>query len=116
MGDEKVSKLYDLWLKEVQETTGETNYIDCESRGRVWILPAIGRKKIGAVTEQDLQNILNAAYKAGRAEKTIKGIRGTIAQFLKFCRKCNVTTLFPENLKIPKIVKNETNYNVSIVN
>lgn len=107
VGDEKVGKLYDLWLQEIHDTTSETRYIDCESSGRIWILPAIGRKKISAVTEQDLQNILNSAYKAGRAEKTIKSIRGTIIQFLKFCRKCNATTLFPENLKIPKMAKKE---------
>lgn len=107
VGDEKVSKLYDLWLQEVRDTTGDTNYIDYESKGRIWIKPAIGNKKISTVTEQDLQNIINAAYKMKRAEKTIKNIRGTIIQFLKFCRKCKVTTLFPENLKIPKIVKKE---------
>ena len=59
------------------------------------------------VTEQHFQNIINTAFESGRAEKTLKNIRGTITQFLKFCRKCNATTLFPENIKIPKAKKEE---------
>ena len=101
-GTDKVEKVYKKWLQEINDTTGKGNHTNDESIGRVWILPEIGNKKMEAVTEQDCQNILNKAYKDGRTKKTIANIRGAINGFLKYARKSGVTTLHPEELKIPK--------------
>ncbi len=95
-------KLYKKWLDIVKATTSESNYNDREKHGRIWILPAVGHKKMQNLTEQDFQNILDAAYIAGKAEKTIKNIKGTIITFMKFARKSKATTLTLEFLTVAK--------------
>lgn len=70
--------------------------------------PVIGAKRIGKITENDLQLIIDRAYKSGEktlAWKTLSNIRATISAFMKYCRKENVTTLYPEDLKIPSGAK-----------
>ena len=97
-----VKDLYAEYLQDILDRTSRVYAVDEESRGRIHILPAIGHKKISAVTEYDLQKIINSAYKKGLSKKTLQNIRGTIMSFLKFCRKKRVTTLMPEDLVIPK--------------
>lgn len=99
--DIKVSALYAQYLQDVLDRTSLNNYTNLESIGRIWIEPAIGRKAISKVTEQDLQNILNAAHKKGRAKKTIMGIRGAFTSFLRYARKCKATELRADDLVIP---------------
>lgn len=67
-----------------------------------WIRPIIGKKRINAITEGDLQNILNKAGKKGLAKKSICNIREIIIKWMKFCRKNKFTTLNPEFLEIPQ--------------
>ncbi len=98
----KVSSLWDEYLEEKRLTTSYSNALRIESQGRVHLLPAIGHLKISAVTEQKLQNIINAAYKKGLSRKTLQGLKETLLELLKFCRKSRVTTLYPEYLYIPK--------------
>ena len=82
-----VEELYKIWLEKVKLATSEYNYNDRVKHGKNWILPAIGHKKIQSVTEQDLQDILDDAYIKGRAEKTIKNIRGSITTFFTWARR-----------------------------
>ncbi len=99
----KINKLYALFLEEVKERTNSTgNYTNLESIGRIWILPRVGVKQIQRLTEQDMQNVLNAAAKAGRSYKYISNIRGAFTAFLRFARKSHATTLHAEDLVIPK--------------
>lgn len=100
--DMTFEELYKKWLTSVKKTTSEYNYNDREKHGRVWILPAVGRKKMSRLTEQDFQDILDSAYVAGRAEKTIKNIRGTIITFMKYAKRCGKTTMVPESLTVSK--------------
>ncbi len=100
-GSIRVSKLYAQFLEDQQARTGTGNYTNNESIGRIWILPKIGFKRMEAVTEQDLQNVLNSAGKKQRSRDTIKNIRGCITAFLKFARKAGATKLHPEDLVIP---------------
>ncbi len=97
-----VKDLYADYIQDILERTSRVYATDEESRGRNYILPVIGNKKISNVTEYDLQNIITKAYKKGLAKKTLQNIRGTIMSFLKFCRKKQVTTLLPEDITVPK--------------
>ncbi len=97
-----VSKMYEKWLQEVKLNTGTGNYTNYESYGRIHILPALGHKKMSHLTEQDFQNVINAAFKKGLAKKTLGNLRGCMQTFLKYCRKNKVTTLFIEDLQISK--------------
>ena len=76
-----------------------------ESIGKVHIIPAIGKKKVSAITEFDLQKILTDAYNKGLSQKTLKNIRGCISAFMKYCRMRELTSLHPENVKINKKAK-----------
>ena len=98
-----VEDAYKEWLKKVKETTTEYNYCDRVKHGKVWILPAIGKKKLQNITEQDLQDILDAAYTKGRAEKTIKNIRGSLTVFLNWCRRKRLANI---NAKVLTVNKN----------
>lgn len=98
----KVSKIYEDYISELVELYSAAHCRPIKSRWNTWILPAIGNIKISALNEQHLQRVLNAAYAKGRSLKTIKNLRNDVSSFVKYCRKCKYTTLFPENLNIPK--------------
>ncbi len=75
------------------------------SIGKVHIIPVIGRKRVSAVTEFDLQQILTNGYNKGLSQKSLKNIRGCISSFMKYCRMRQFTNLHPENIKINKKAK-----------
>lgn len=90
-----------LWLHEVEVTTCTTNYRPTESRWRNWIVPAIGTRRVNQLTDQDLQEIINAAYAAGRSRKVLKLLAADLRAFCKYCRKAKLSAYVPEELKIP---------------
>lgn len=98
----RVEMLYREFLETVQQTTSKSNWMKIDAFGRNWILPQIGRRKAADLNEQQLQNIINQAYAKGLAKKTLMNLKATILSFVKYCRKRKVTTLFPEDLTIPK--------------
>lgn len=100
--DRRVNDLYKEYAAEIRETTSNANAIKIDGFGKSWIIPAIGKKRISMVTENDLQLILNKMHREGRSKKTIMNARATISQFCKYCRRIKVTTLNPEFLVIPK--------------
>ncbi len=102
---ERIKDLYDAYFQEQQRTTSRANWHKAESIGKVWILPAIGNKKISAVNEGHLQNILNKATEKGLAKKSVSNIKSIILSFYKFCRKNKFTTLHPEFLAVPNKAK-----------
>lgn len=97
----RVKDVGELWLDSVRLSTSPDNYRPLESRWKTWVLPAIGEKRVGRLTEQDLQNILNQAHAAGKSRKTIKNIAADMRSFCKFCRRSKLSTFNPEDLKIP---------------
>ncbi len=94
--------LLDRFTDQKKATTGTANHRQVEYHVRVHIKPVIGSMKISRVTEADLQEILNNAYAAGLAKKSLMTLRATITAFIKYCRMAKATTMFPENLTIPK--------------
>ncbi len=100
IGNIKVSEMYNKWLEEVKLLKGTGTYTNYESYGRIHILPAIGKKKMAALAEQDFQNIINSAFKKGLAYKTLTNLRGTMQTFLRFCRKNKTTSLHLEDIEI----------------
>ncbi|MFZ2537894.1 MAG: site-specific integrase [Oscillospiraceae bacterium] len=98
----RFSTLFDEYVENLKLTTSKSNWIKVEGYGKNWITPEIGSKKISKLTEQHLQNVINKAYTAGLAKKSLTNIRATITSFMKFCRRKKVSTMFPEDLNIPK--------------
>lgn len=97
-----VEKTTAEYIEQLKLTTSKSHYIQYEYYINNWINPKIGRLKIEALNEQHLQSIINFAYNKGLSKKTLQNIKGCMASWLKFCRMNKYTTLFPENLSIPK--------------
>ena len=97
-----VEKTTAEYIEQLKLTTSKSHYIQYEYYINNWINPKIGRLKIEALNEQHLQSIINYAYNKGLSKKTLQNIKGCMASWLKFCRMNKYTTLFPENLSIPK--------------
>lgn len=103
--EDENSRVKDLWEKyfeEVKLTTSKGNWTKTEYFGEKWIVPNIGRMKISVLSEQYLQDIITKGFKHGLSKKTLTELRATIVSFLKYCRRIKSTTLYPENLYIPK--------------
>ena len=98
-----VNKAWDGFVEYMKSEDIQTHQY--ESIGRVHILPVIGRFKVISLTEFDLQRILTNGYNKGLALKSLKNIRGCISSFMKYCRMCQLTNLYPENIKINKRAK-----------
>lgn len=101
----RICKLYEAYLANVQSTTSLSNYKKILSIGNAWILPALGHVKISKLTEQNMQDIIDDALKQGLKRKSLANIKATMTAFVKYCRMRKATTLFPENLYIPKAAK-----------
>lgn len=100
--NEKVSVIFEKWLAELLDTTSQTHVKQYSSYNNCWITPNIGNIKICNITEQHLQEIINKGYKKGLSKKSLSNIKACLLAFLKYCRKCKYTTLFPESLYIPR--------------
>ena len=97
----RVADLYAEFQTATGETVGTSFKRQIEYFGNAWILPALGRKKISALCDQDLQQVLDKAAAAGMSKKTIQGINGMMNKFLKYCRRRRVTAFRPEEVQIP---------------
>ena len=98
-------RLVDLWadyLKEVQRTTSEANYIKTEQLGRLYLLPDLSNKRIASITLQHWQNRITAAGEKGLSKKTCENIRGAITALYRYARKNRVDMERPELLAIPR--------------
>lgn len=102
----KAGTLLSQWLDDLKISTSDDHWRQYDQYVRLYIGPAIEKKRIIAVTEIDLQRIIDKAYAERHlAAKTLKNIRSCISSFFKYCRGLRATTLFPESLKIPKSAK-----------
>ena len=98
---ERINTLYPRWFATMQETTSAGNCRNIASRWKIWILPLIGNKRITSLTEQDVQEVVNKAYAAGKSKKTLKSLCADMRAFFKYCRLCKLSTFNPEALRIP---------------
>lgn len=97
----RINDIYAEWLKNLQLTTSVSNWKPIDSRWHTWVQPVIGTKNINKLNEQNLQDIINNAYAAGKSKKTLQSLCTDLRAFLKYCRKCKLTTFTPEDLRIP---------------
>ena len=97
----RVEELYKDWYASLEKTTGAGNCRNVESRWRTRILPAVGKKRITGLTEQDLQDVGNDAYRDGLAKKSLQSLCADMRAFCKYCRAKKLTTFNPEGLHVP---------------
>ena len=99
---QKVGQGYPRVLEEKRQTTSRSNWEPMESRWRVHINPVLCNKPVAALSEQDLQNVINKAFaRSGLSHKSLCSLRADLTAFVKYCRKARLLTLLPESLTIP---------------
>lgn len=98
----KIKIAAEKYMSELRITTSKGHWYQYEYYFKKWIIPKIGNARVEKISEQQLQEIINAAFAGGLSKKSLGNIRSCIKSFMKFCRKSKYTTLFVEDLKIPK--------------
>ena len=78
----RVEELYKDWYASLEKTTGAGNCRNVESRWRTRILPAVGKKRITGLTEQDLQDVVNDVYSDGLAKQSLQSLCADIRAFV----------------------------------
>jgi integrase len=82
----RFNKLWEDFLVYVSETTGTPNYNKHKSIGDNWLLPRLKNRLSGSITASDWQDCITAAYKAGRAKKTLQNIRASVTAVCRFAK------------------------------
>jgi len=109
-------KCWDLFLEDIIVRTGTSHAKQTSKLGSAYILPEIGNKIVGELSEQDFQNVINYAKPIGKlkkdgtrvfyqkelSKKTLQDIRGIIVAFCRFCKKSRIMEFIPEYLSIPR--------------
>lgn len=93
---------YVQWMAGIKQTTSQSNWKPMEGRWRNWVLPVIGKKRIEDLTEQQLQEVVNRAFAGGLSKKTLSSLCADLRSFCKWLRLSKMSTLFPEELHVPK--------------
>lgn len=89
------------YLESIDKSESSSYYRQQEQYIRNHVLPALRKKKISKITENDLQKVIDAAHKKGLSRKTLSNLRGCLMAIIKYARKGKYTDLRPEDLKIP---------------
>ena len=100
--NQKVEILFNKWIENLKERTQTAYWRQYESYGKNWIKPLIGNKRMSQLNENDLDKVIASAYKKGLAHKSLCNIRSCLVSFLKYARKCRVTTLMADDIIIPQ--------------
>ncbi|MEG1758751.1 MAG: hypothetical protein RR235_09935, partial [Oscillospiraceae bacterium] len=91
----RVKKMLDKWYEKLKISTSYSNYHQYEGYIRNYIKPVIGTKRIGRLTKNDLQSVIDNAYNSKKlSEKTLHNIRGCLMAFMSYCRDSNATNLY----------------------
>lgn len=69
-----------------------------ESVTRLYVLPAIGKKKVDALSLDDFQQIIDSMVDKGLAAKTVSNARSIMEQVLKYARRKKLTMLRLDDL------------------
>lgn len=97
----RVGDAYAAFLEEKRTSYSKTEFVHCESVGRVYVTPKLGKKRLSSLCDGDIQKLLDDCAAAGKSRKYIQDINGIINKFLKWCRKNKLTTYRPDDVQIP---------------
>lgn len=97
--------LLDKYFAHLQASTSKAHWRQQRNYIEKYMRPLIGPKRIGRISESDLQQILDEAAATGLAKKTLSNLRACCVSYIKFCRVEHCTKLMPENLTVSKAAK-----------
>lgn len=103
-GDQKDRRLRNAWpdyLKDVRARGSLINYKQRESHGKTYFIQALGHKIVSSITDQDWQDVINAAGENGvkgkpLSKKSLKNLRGTVTDFYHWAKKARLMGSKPE--------------------
>lgn len=98
----RFSAVWEGYMQSLAATTGRGNCEQKKSHGKIWLLPALKNRHFDTITEQDWQNIINAAFRKGLSRKSLENIRGTITGLCRFAKRSRIIKEVPSDLVIPK--------------
>lgn len=101
----KCGDLLDKYFDHIKSTTSKSNWRQIDNYIRNHIKPVIGQKKVGRLSENDLQAVVDRTFNSGLSHKTLSNIRACLMAFMKFCRRECVTAMHPEGIIIPNGAK-----------
>ena len=108
----RVCKLADKWLSELRLRASFDYWKQYERYLNNYINPRIGAMRVRDLTEQHLQDVLLWAYTHPKrkslsrlSHKVLESMRGCLCAFAKYARKCGLTRLLPDDLRIPNDAK-----------
>ena len=98
-----VSVLYEQYLENCEATFCDRAMQNKRSIYECYIKPKIGKKKIGDVEEEDLQEIINKQYNRGDglSKKMLRNIKAEIMAFYRYCTRKGIVVITPA-IVIPK--------------
>lgn len=108
-GKQKDRRLKDVWPEYLEDQThrgGTSNRKQHASHGATYFIPALGHKLVKAISDQDWQNVINAASIKGvsghpLSKVSLRNLRATVSSFCHYARKAGLTDARPE-IDIPK--------------
>lgn len=114
---EFVSNIWPRFLGDVEKRCGHgVRWTQCELYGRVYILPAHGKRKVRTVTQSMWQSVINDAKPQKRlkkdgsprrcpdqlSRKTLSNLRDIILSFCRYCHADQLIDTVPERLYLPQ--------------
>lgn len=104
--DPRLREVWQDYLDDIQarKGPGSNAWRTADQIGRANILPELGARKIGDITEQDLQDLLNTARRedgSRYSRKTVENIRSEISLLYKYLKKAGHVDWRPDTLEIP---------------
>lgn len=102
--DMRFPAAWELFLADQKERTGTANWRKHESYGRLYILPAIGNKRLSLITPVNWQTCIDSAAKNGLSRRSCVNIRASITAFIKYALRArwDIQRLEDGDLVIPK--------------
>ena len=88
-------------IKPTREGQSSANYRQYRGFMKNHILPVVENKKVGDVSNGDIQRIIDKGVRDGLSKKTLQNIRGCCVSFFKWARKNRLTDLHVEDIDIP---------------
>lgn len=97
-----IGRLLDDYLASATATVGTSRKAQLNYYVGKFLRPQIGHIRISRLNEENLQDILNRAYKNGYSKATLSMLASCINSFVRYCRRRKTTSLVIEELTIPK--------------
>lgn len=89
--DARLEAAWAEFLAYQKEHNGTANYMQHEHLGRIYILPAVGNRKLSDITPIMWQRAVTAAAAAGLSRRSCLNVKLTISAFISYARRARLS-------------------------